>query len=373
MNHILITGATGVIGSALLAELLKRETTDVTILIRANDDEHLAQRALELLGKLEIPANEIGRRVHLVRGDITQPNLGIEDEQYKAIQSKCTHFVHSAGKVKLNQSLEEARSNSLFTARQIIAFANGASNLKKGDILSTIGIAGCMEGQIPETRITQHREFHNTYEQSKAEAEELYWEAIRDGLPISIHRPSMVVGDSQTGNVMQHQVFYHLCDFLSGRKTLGILPNFETQMLDIVPVDYAVQCIITSLFSKDSIGRVFHLCTGPAPELQLNSIRSSVRRIYSESGRPCLQTLNLSTAMFRFVAGVLSKVGSQSVRRSATNLPLFLNYLGKRQVFDKNLSEQWFGNRGVYLPEPGDYIHRVIRQYLDPAGAYQPE
>ena len=213
MNHILLTGATGVIGSALLAELLTQKALEVTILIRAKNQEHLVQRASELLDKLEVPSNEIGRRVHLAMGDITEPNIGLKDEQYEAIQSRVTHIVHSAGKVKLNQSLEEARSNSLFTAKQMIAFAQGAPNLEKADILSTIGVAGCLEGRVPEERLTKQRKFHNTYEQSKAEAEELYWQALADGLPISIHRPSMVVGTPKPAKYSSTRCFITCATF----------------------------------------------------------------------------------------------------------------------------------------------------------------
>ena len=54
------------------------------------------------------------------------------------------------------------------------------------------------------------RTFHNTYEQAKAEAEEYLYPFMADErLPITIHRPSMVVGDSMTGKAISFQVFYH--------------------------------------------------------------------------------------------------------------------------------------------------------------------
>ena len=365
MNHILLTGATGVIGSALLAELLTQKALEVTILIRAKNQEHLVQRASELLDKLEVPSNEIGRRVHLAMGDITEPNIGLKEEQYEAIQSRVTHIVHSAGKVKLNQSLEEARSNSLFTAKQMIAFAQGAPNLEKADILSTIGVAGCLEGRVPEERLTQQRKFHNTYEQSKAEAEELYWQALADGLPISIHRPSMVVGDSQTGEVLQHQVFYYLCDFLSGRNTLGVLPNMGSQMLDIVPVDYVVRCIVASMFSQQAIGRVFHLCNGPSEVLQIVSLRSTVRHIYLGVGRSCPKIISVSPSIYRVIAWILARLGPRSIRKAARNLPFFLAYLGKSQIFESASTEQWLAPFGIRLPNPDEYLKPVVEHYLN--------
>jgi thioester reductase-like protein len=106
-------------------------------------------------------------------------------------------------------SREEAHRSSVSTTIQALAFAARAP-LKKFEYISTVGVGGKMNGPLPEKRLTIPREFHNTYESSKAAAEDLVWAAAEGGLPVTVHRPSMVVGDSRTGRVRGFQIFYHL-------------------------------------------------------------------------------------------------------------------------------------------------------------------
>ena len=124
-----------------------------------------------------------------------------------------------------------------------------------------------LPGALPERWITESREYHNTYEQAKAEAEVLVARGVAEGLPITVHRPSMVVGDSRTGDVMRFQIFYHLVEFLSGRRTFGFFPAFGATRLDIVPVDYVANAVVWSSGRQDTVGRILHLCAGPEESL----------------------------------------------------------------------------------------------------------
>ncbi len=147
----------------------------------------------------------------------------------------------------MNLELEVARQHALGSAKNIVELAlacEASGSLQKIEYVSTVGVAGRMPGILPESWITQPREFHNTYEQAKAEAEDYLREQIEQhNLPVTVHRPSMVVGDSKTGKIIHFQVFYYLCEFIAGRRTLGILPYFGDAVVDTVPVDYVAQVI----------------------------------------------------------------------------------------------------------------------------------
>ena len=158
-------------------------------------------------------------------GDVCKPHLGLQSDEYGRLSREVTHIIHSAGNVRLNLSHEEARANALGAADEVVAFAEACrktESLTKLDVVSTIGVAGRLPGLIPERQLVEPREFHNSYEAAKAEAEDFLFEKLAEGIPLTVHRPSMVVGNSQTGKVRQFQVFYHLCDFLAGRKTGGL-------------------------------------------------------------------------------------------------------------------------------------------------------
>lgn len=69
---------------------------------------------------------------------------------------------------------------------------------------------GWRAGVLPECWITEARTFHDIYEQAKAEAERYLQNVLPEGLPITIHHPSMVIGDAGSGRIIHFQIFYAL-------------------------------------------------------------------------------------------------------------------------------------------------------------------
>ena len=121
MSHILITGATGALGSELIPRFLRDPTARVTILLRAASAEELDVRRDKLLSYLELaPNSETGSRLEAVRGDTSQPELGLEESQSRRLAESLTHIVHSAGNVKLNQSIDQARKTAVEAAQYIV-------------------------------------------------------------------------------------------------------------------------------------------------------------------------------------------------------------------------------------------------------------
>src|SRR6185503_1340820 len=112
-----------------------------------------------------------------------------------------------------------------------------------------------MRGLVPEELLTGQA-FHNTYESSKAEAERLVLAAIDGGLPVTIHRPSMVVGDSRTGKAIRPQVFQFLAGFLAGGQTAGFVPKLTGVQLDTVPSDYVAAAIHWASRTPKATGRI---------------------------------------------------------------------------------------------------------------------
>ena len=94
----------------------------------------------------------------------------------------------------------------------------------------------------------------------------------------------MVIGDSASGRVIHFQVFYHLCEFLSGRRTCGLLPDFGGFKLDVVPADYVAAAIGASIASPEASGRILHLCSGPARALALDACGDLFRSLLAARG-----------------------------------------------------------------------------------------
>ncbi|MCC6493252.1 MAG: SDR family oxidoreductase [Pirellulales bacterium] len=363
MNHILLTGGTGVVGSAIVPLLLRRQAT-VHLIVRAGSQEELQQRSRHLT---EYWTSRDGSHrpaaTQFYRGDVTKPQLGLQPDEYASLQEKTTHVIHSAGNVRLNLPIEAARACAVDSVREILRFSEpglAAGRIQKLEIVSTIGVAGAVSGAVPERRLTERRQFRNTYEAAKAEAEELCWNAIDVGAPLTIHRPSMVVGDSLDGAAMRTQVFSYIVEFLSGRRTWGILPNLRHARLDIIPVDYVARAIVESCFRPQWAGRILHLCSGPEYELPLQELATEVRNAYTVGGFRLPPCRVIPLALCKAFAKVAVAAAPKMQRRRLQSLKYLLAYLDSPQSFTVAETRRLLMERSLRIPAPVTYLPRLL-------------
>lgn len=367
MKTYFVTGATGAIGSALVPILLQDSQTRIRLLLRAKSPEDLASRLEALFTFWRIPADDSATRsrIKAFRGDVTNPRFGLHDSDYQSLCAECTHIVHSAGNVRMNLPIEQARHSSVDSARNIIELAQHCPNVLKVEFVSTVGVGGRTHGAVPEEWILTPRDFHNTYEQAKAEAEDTIRAELERGLALTVHRPSMVVGDTVSGRIIHFQVFYHLCEFLSGRRTLGLAPGFGRARLDIVPADYVAQTIAWSSNTSATSGRILHSCSGPELALPLDKLRTSVRQAFSAAGRALPPVINLPTSVFRTLLNGVSLFMPGETRRAIKTLPVFLDYLATEQSFSNHRTQALLADAGLGLPAPCSYLDKVLSYYLE--------
>ncbi len=368
MKCVLLTGATGAIGSALVPRLLQEPETSVRLLLRAASEEHLRERLGRLFAFWGVdPADSLARRVTALRGDVSAPLLGLGQGDYRALAGQVTHLVHAAGNVRLNQPLADARRDAVEAARHVVALARACQangTFAKLEFLSTVGVAGRTRGLVPEEPLTGPRAFHNTYEAAKAEAEAYLLDEIRAGLPATIHRPSMVIGDSRTGKIVHFQVFYYLGEFLAGRRTFGVIPETGGVKLDIIPVDYVAAAIQHSVNRPDAAGRIMHLCSGPESAPTLAALTEQVRVLFRQHGRELPSLRKWPRGLVKAIVLVGGRVTIGRTRKALQTLPYFLAYLDEEQVFDNRATQAFFQKEGLQVPPVEEYLPRVMDYYL---------
>lgn len=364
MNTYLVTGATGVVGSAITEALAARPDARMKLLIRADSPAKLQERVDGLIKFWGVDAAAVAPRVEGLIGDTSEPNLGLDDETYARVAAECTHVIHSAGAVRMNLSIEDARHSAVDGAKNIVAFARAARSLQKVEFISTVGVGGRLRGSVPERWINEAREFHNTYEQAKAEGETLLEQAIRDGLPITVHRPSMVVGNSKTGKVIHFQVFYHLAEFLSGQKTFGICPDPGPTKLDLVAADHVADAVLWSAGERSTTGRIFHLCAGPSGALGIQALRQQVCSIFKAQGIKLPSARTVPAGLFRAAIPVVGMVSSERDRRALSTLPIFLDYLQENQTFANTDTTKILHQARIATPAPASFVSKVLEYYL---------
>jgi thioester reductase-like protein len=367
MRTVFLTGGTGAIGSVLARHILVEEDARLLLLLRATSPAHLEERVARLFEFWGLGGPDLRARVTALSGDVTFPQLGLDPETYAEVVRTTTHVIHSAGNVKLNRPLEEARLSAVEAVRNILSLAaDGRSrgSLLKLDYVSTVGVAGRTAGVVPEQRFERPREFRNSYETAKAEAETVVLGAMDCGLPVTIHRPSMIVGDSRDGRIIQFQVFYYLCEFLSGRQTRGFVPESGATRLDIVPVDYVARAIQQSSLRADAAGRIFHLCAGPDDAPVVTKLIERVREYFVRHDRTVPPLHRLKPGVMRTLLPVVKPFVGDPTRRMLQGLPFFLAYLDEPQTFDNAASRRFFSPAGLSVPPVDTYLEPVLSYYL---------
>jgi thioester reductase-like protein len=368
MRRVFLTGATGTIGSALVPRLLADADTELSLLIRARDDADLERRLGEMRAWWGLkPGDPRTARIRALRGDISEPNFGLAADAHDLLARETTHIIHCAASVKLNMPLEQARATAVVPTRSILALGRIAARagvLRKIDLVSTVGVWGRTPGVMPERPLPEISEFHNTYEAAKSEAERVVW-TEGQGLPITVHRPSMVVGERGSGRVIHFQVFYHLCEFLSGARTFGVMPHLGPTRLDIVPVDWVTDAIGWSSRDESTAGRIFHLCSGPAGSIGLVQLQEVVRRTWQRRGRTLPRLRRVNRRLLERLVPWIGLLAGARTRRALRGLPPVLAYLAEDQGFANADSVRVLGAAGMPVPAVEDYLEPVLNHYLD--------
>jgi len=359
-REILLTGATGVLGSELVAVLLRDPDTTLQVLLRASSHRELDERRREVVAyATRAGAPEAEHRVRAVRGDVSLPSLGMEGTDYALAAGATTHVIHAAGDVRFDRSIEEARRTAVYGIEHIIAFLRDAVGPTKLEYISTVGVAGRRTGVIlEEPQPPDPRGFRNAYEQAKAEAEQILLEEMGRGLDATIHRPTMIVGDSVTGRVRSHHGFYFLVDYFLGRKSDTVVPDCGALPMDTVPVDYVANAIDFSTGAPELSGTILHLGSGPGA-WSIADIVAHARALLQERGRdlPSVTTLSLE----RFGQHLAAKCAAGS--RFHKLLAQFEPYFGASIEFDNRRAAALLVPAGIQVPVMENYLTAVLSAY----------
>jgi thioester reductase-like protein len=261
-GSVLLTGATGFVGMELLARYLERTERPVLTIVRAGSEEAASERIDSVLENLF--GDQAGRyadRVTAVAGDVAAPRLGLDREQWDWLAAESTMIVHCAASVSFGMSLEEARAINVEGTRRMLALAGRGQQLgvlERYAQISTAFVAGTHAGRFYECDLDVGQSFHNSYEQSKFESEQLV--RSHPDLPFTIMRPSIVVGDRNSGWTAAFNVLYWPLRALA-RGLFPAVPAIPSAPVDVVSIDYVADGI-HQLCESGGIRQTYHLTAG---------------------------------------------------------------------------------------------------------------
>jgi thioester reductase-like protein len=361
MTHtILLTGASGLLGSEMLRGYLNA-ADDARVIVLLRDS---SMRAEEKFANLVADA-DARERAQLVKGDVAQPRLGLDERVFRALAERVTDIINSAASIDFALPLDAARAVNVQGVANLIEFARACKNLRAFAHISTAHVAGRRSGFIAEDELDHAAGFVNAYEQSKYEAEQFLRAEMRQ-LPIAIHRSTSIIGDSR--GVVRQFNFFHNALRLLYHNFIPALPGVPDGHIDLIPVDYAARAIRYLVDKNFRAGTTYHICAEPARSFTLQQLLDATIDAFAVS--PSSKKRNrqrvsvVDSAAFDQLLQWAETSGDERVRRALVPLSYFLPQLAAPKVFDASHARRDLRGSGIEPPHIRTYLGQVIEYCL---------
>jgi len=288
-------------------------------------------------------------RIELLEGDVASMDLGLSGAEFNRLAEEVTLIHHCAAICYLGTHRKIAKRVNLGGAREVIELAKAASHLNRLVHWSTTRVSGCRRGFVLEEELDGSAGFNNAIEETRHRAERIIRSAA-EHLPVTVLRPSTMVGDSTTGEIDRFEGPYLLVLLmLSSPAELRIpMPGKGTVPLNLVPIDYVVRAGLAVADKGESLGRTFHI-VDPDPL----TARGVFERIAEATGRPLPRGFlptNVATALLR----------TPGVERFAHVPKAFLEQMTTEVVYDDRNTKELLDGTGIHCPSFESYVQTMV-------------
>jgi thioester reductase-like protein len=341
---VFLTGFPGFIAGRLV-ERLASEGARFRLLVQPAFMERARADVARIVEKTGAPAENF----RLLEGDITREGLGLSAAELEGARREATVVFHLAAVYDLAVSRELAERVNVEGTRNVNAFAKSLRNLRRYHYVSTCYVAGRRTGVIFESELRHDAGFRNNYEETKYLAE-LEVDALKSELPVTIHRPAVVCGDSRTGETAKYDGVYYLINYIRMFPRALSLANIGNRdvRLNVVPVDFAVEAMAALARDDTSAGETVQLAD-PAP-LTTEELFDVISR--NLAGRESL---------FTIPAPLVRASLNIPLNEKVTGLPrVGVPYFFLKQTYDTARATTLLEPHGVRCPRFPDYAHALI-------------
>lgn len=257
MSVVFLTGFPGFLGARLLPRILERDPDTRALcliqpkfagLSRAKRDEIVAAHP------------RLSGRIELVEGDIARQGLGVGLGADRMRQVR--EVYHLAAIYDLAVSQDAARKVNVEGTRNVLDFAEDCPSLDRFQYVSTCYVSGRYAGVFGEEDLDKGQSFQNHYEETKFLAEVDVQDRMAGGMPASVYRPAIVVGDSRTGETQKYDGPYVIIRFLLRQPRVAVLPKIgdpSKYRVNVVPSDFVLDALAHLSGLEGSRDRVYQL------------------------------------------------------------------------------------------------------------------
>ena len=339
-----ITGFPGFIAGRLLKRLAAQGSR-LILLVQPALIEKARLELVDLASTIGCPIDQFS----IVEGDITQPNLGLSVEHSAMTRASATRVFHLAAIYDLAVARDLSHRINVDGTKNVNVFVSSLPRLRHYHHVSTCYVAGKREGRILETELRHDAGFRNFYEESKYLAE-LEVEALKSKLPVTIHRPAVVCGDSKTGETAKYDGVYFLIHYLlkwpSALSQLNI-GNHEVS-LNLVPIDFVVDAMAALAFDDAAIGKTLQLAD-PA-SLSTNQLFNAIAK--SIGDRRSKITAPRSWVKFFLMLPPSPRI---------TGLPHHaVPYFFVKQTYDSTQAQELLKRHNIHCPPFTSYVDAIV-------------
>jgi thioester reductase-like protein len=350
----LLTGFPGFLGSEFIKRTLHLTPDSIFICLVQEKFKELAERKKKeiLIQSPLIQENQI----QIVLGDITLSGLGLKDLNLKPI----TTIDHFAAVYDLNVSERVGSLINIQGTQNVLQWAQQLPLLDRMNYVSTCYVSGHHPGLFRETDLELGQKFNNFYESTKFEAEKLVRNEMKQGLNASIYRPSVVVGNSITGETQKFDGPYYVVQWLMRQGSIAILPemgNPKNYFINLVPSNFVIDALVYLSGQKFSDGKTYQLAD-PAPMtvadvIQILGINCKKQVI------PVRLPKNLVKTLMKYLPALEAWVG---IPRSS------LDYFVHPTHYGTEITEHSLKDSGIQCPKFSSYSQKLVDYWVQNPG-----
>ena len=305
--------------------------------------------ALEATRQLSRDTGADSENFQIVPGDITNPDLGLLPHELEKARREVSSIFHLAAIYDLAVPRDVATHVNVEGTLNINEFAKTITNLRRYNYVSTCYVAGKRTGLIKENELQHDAGFRNHYEETKYLAE-LEVDALKSELPITIHRPAVVCGDSRTGETAKYDGIYYLIHYLRrwpGGLTLLNIGN-RAVCLNLVPVDFVIESMVALAEDEQAVRMTVQLAD-PSP-LTTQELFNEISKVVG--GRDSFTTMPSKIVYPVLMLPLAPKI---------TGLPhSAVPYFFLEQTYDTTQARGLLEPHGIRCPAFPDYVEALV-------------
>jgi thioester reductase-like protein len=341
---IFLTGSTGYIGAHVAANLLDAHGASLNLLVRGKDPREAALRLWQAMQlHMDFPRfyEHLQTKIRIFPGDITVSQFGLNRDDYDRLIHTTDSVIHCAASLnrKSEKTCLSVNLRGTLEVLQLARHSHYYHGLRRFSNVSTVAVAGKRQNEIvsEDRAIDWERSDYDPYARTKKFCEHMARELLPE-VPLTIFRPSIVLGDSRYADTTQFDMVKAFV-FLA---SLKVLPFRPTDKIDIVNVDFVADAIATLHQKSETKFDTYHLSSGTGSQ----TFREITRALAAaQQQRPPLFVPAFEKPFTKTVNTLAYRKGS--LGHGASLMKVFMPYLVWNTVFDNRRATSELGKNPV--------------------------